>query len=83
MTLQLELPTEVLEALGSEPQREILEGVLLLLVQQERMTVAKAGSVLGLDRQEAIRWYTSHGFTYPNYSLDDFVQNDLAYAEQD
>ncbi len=81
MTLQLELPTEVLEALGSEPQREILEGVLLLLVQQERMTVAKAGSVLGLGRQEAIRWYTSHGLEYPNYSLDDFVQNDLAYAE--
>ena len=81
MTLHLELPTEVLEALGSEPQREILEGVLLLLVQQERMTVAKAGSVLGLDHQEAIRWYTSHGFNYPNYSLDDFIQNDLAYAE--
>ena len=80
MTLQLELPTEVLAALGSEPQREILESVLLLLVQQERMTVAKAGSVLGVARQGAIHWYISHGFKYPNYSLDDFVQNDLTYA---
>ncbi|HEX7021219.1 MAG TPA: hypothetical protein VF171_00070 [Trueperaceae bacterium] len=33
------------------------------------MTVAKAGSILGMDRMSAIRWYTSLGFDYPN--LDD------------
>jgi predicted HTH domain antitoxin len=83
MTLQLELPDEVLGLLGNEPQREVLESVLLHLIQEERMTVAKAGEILGLDRLEAIRWYTSHGYTYPNYDLDEFKTHDLSYAEQD
>ena len=83
MTLQLELPDEVLTLLGNEPQREVLESVLLHLIQEERITVAKAGEILGLDRMEAIEWYTSHGYHYPNYSVDDFIANDLSYAEQD
>lgn len=83
MTLQLELPDEVLSLLGDEPQREALEGVLLHLVQQQQLTVAKAGQLLGLERREAIIWYTSHGYHYPNYTEEDFTRNDLAHAEQD
>ena len=82
MTLQLDLPDEVLALLGDEPQREALEGVLLHLVQKQHLTVAKAGSLLGLDRREAVAWYTSHGYPYPNYSVDDFLKHDLAHADQ-
>ena len=82
MTLQLDLPDEVLSLLGDEPQQEALEGVLLHLIQQQQLTVAKAGSLLGLDRREAIAWYTSRGYHYPNYSAQDFLKHDLAYAEQ-
>jgi len=83
MTPQLELPDEVLTLLGNEPQREVLESVLLHFIQEERMTVAKAGEILGLDRIAAIQWYTSHGYTYPNYRVDEFIAHDLSYAEQD
>lgn len=83
MTLQLDLPDGVMTLLGDEPQREALEGVLLHLVQQKQLSVAKAGSLLGLGGSEAIRWYTSHGYAYPNYTIDEFIEHDLAYAEQD
>ncbi len=82
MTLHLELPDEVLALLGNEPQQEVLKSVLLHLIQEKRMTVAKAGEILGLGRMEAIRWYTSHGYPYPNYDVDDFRMHDLSYAEQ-
>ena len=82
MTLQLDLPDEVLTLLGDEPQQEALEGVLLHLVQRQQLTVAKAGSLLGLDRREAINWYTSHGYHYPNYSVEDFLKHDLVHADQ-
>lgn len=66
MTLQVDLPKEVLSALGPEPQQEVLQSVLLYLVQQNKMTVARAGSILGMDRLSSIRWYTSQGFYYPD-----------------
>lgn len=71
MNLHLELPAEVVEA---------LEGVLLLLVSKGRMSVARAGEILGLEgRLSAIRWYTGHGLPYPDLSEEDFA-DDLGYA---
>ncbi len=67
MTFSFDLPPEVTEAFGDELGRKALEGLLLQLVQDERMSVAKAGSLLGLGRIEAIRWYTSFGFHFPNW----------------
>lgn len=80
MDTKITLPDEVLEALGSEPEREVLEGTLLFLVSEGRISVARAGEMLGLEgRLAAIRWYTGHGLPYPNLSEEDF-NDDLEYA---
>jgi predicted HTH domain antitoxin len=80
MNLKVELPAEVVEALGPEPEREVLEGVLLLLVSEGKMSVARAGEILGLEsRISAIRWYTRHGLPYPDLSEEDLT-DDLKYA---
>jgi predicted HTH domain antitoxin len=80
MDMKLTLPDEVLKALGPEPEREVLEGVLLLLVSEGRMSVARAGEILGLEgRISAIRWYTGHGLPYPDLSEEDLA-DDLKYA---
>ena len=80
MDMRVELPAEVVEALGPEPEREVLEGVLLLLVSEEKMSVARAGEILGLKgRVSAIRWYTGHGLPYPDLSEEGFA-DDLEYA---
>ena len=74
MSVNLQLPDEVIEALGPEPEREALEAILLFLVSEDRMSVARAGEILRLDRLSAIRWYTSHGFYYPDFSDEDVVE---------
>lgn len=80
MDMRLTLPDEVLEALGAEPEREVLEGVLLLLVSEGKMSVARAGEILGLgSRHAAVRWYTGHGLPYPDLSDEDLA-DDLNYA---
>ena len=80
MDMKLTLPDEVLEALGPQPEREVLEGVLLLLVSEGKMSVARAGEILGLEgRVSAIRWYTRHGLPYPDLSEEDFA-DDIKYA---
>ena len=80
MDMRVELPAEVVEALGPEPKREVLEGVLLLLVSEGKMSVVRAGEILGLKgRVSAIRWYTGHGLPYPDLSEEDFA-DDLKYA---
>ena len=80
MDMRVELPAEVVEALGPKPEREVLEGVLLLLVSEGKMSVARAGEILGLKgRVSAIRWYTGHGLPYPDLSEEDFA-DDLKYA---
>ncbi len=63
--MKLELPAEVIDTLGPEPERKVLEAVLLFLVAKDRVSVAYAGEVLGLDRLSAVRWYTGHGFLLP------------------
>lgn len=57
MDVRITLPDEVLKALGSDPEREALEGVLLLLVGEGRMGLDRAGAALGMGREEAARWY--------------------------
>lgn len=78
---ELRVPEEVLAALGDEPEREALEALLLHLVRADRVSVAWAGKKLGLDRQEAIRWYTSHGYPFPEYTERD-LEEDARYAER-
>ncbi len=57
MDVKLTLPDEMLEALGSDPEREALEG-LLLLVGEGRLSLERAGEVLGLeDHEQAEHWY--------------------------
>lgn len=79
MTLTLDLPKELAEVLSSRPEREVLEAVALSLVVRGRITVGRAGEILGMDRLEAVRWYTGHGLTYPNLSEDD-VNEEVSYA---
>ena len=81
MSTNLELPEEVIEALGPEPERATLEAVLLFLVSEDRMSVARAGEILDLDRMSAIRWYTSHGFYYPDLSEED-LDEELRHARK-
>lgn len=57
MDMKLTLPDEVAEKLGDEPEREVLEGVLLLLVGERKLSLERAGAVLGFDGEESARWY--------------------------
>ena len=58
----------------------MIEGILLLLVSEGKMSVARAGEILGLrGRISAIRWYTGHGLPYPDLSQEDAV-DDFKYA---
>jgi hypothetical protein len=81
MSMNLELPEEVVEALGPEPERTALEAVLLFLISEDKTSVARAGEILGLDRISAIRWYTSHGFYYPDLSEED-LDEELRHARK-
>ena len=81
MDVRVELPAEVVEALGPEPERAALEAVLLFLISEDKMSVARAGEILGLDRMSAIRWYTSHGFYYPDLSEEDLAE-ELRHARK-
>lgn len=80
MTLNVTLPDEVMEALGAEPERQVLESVLLRLIRQDKMTVARAGELLGLGRLGAVRWYTEQGFYYPDLD-DDELDREFGHAK--
>lgn len=80
-TLELKLPEEVVEVLGEEPERQALEALLLYLIRTGRVSVAWAGNVLGLGRQESIRWYTSHGYHFPDITPEE-LDEELRYAER-
>ncbi len=72
MDLNLRLPDEVVEALGPDPEREALEGVLLLLVGEGRMPLERAGVILGFgDREEAARWYAERALPRPKPDAGD------------
>jgi predicted RNA polymerase sigma factor len=78
---ELRVPEEVMAVLGDDPEQEALEALLLHLIRTNRASVAWAGRILGLDRQEAIRWYTSHGYPYPDISPEEFDEQ-LGRAER-
>lgn len=82
MTIKLDLPQEVVEVLGEKPERQALEAILLFLIRDGKMSVARAGKVLGLHRQESVRWYTSHGFYYPDLDTEE-LEAELRYAARD
>lgn len=67
--------------MGPEPERSALEAVLLFLVSEDKMSVARAGEILCLDRISAINWYTSHGFYYPDLSEKDLAE-ELRHARK-
>ena len=78
---ELRVPEEVVAALGDDPEREALEALLLHLIHTDKVSVAWAGERLGLDRREAIRWYTSRGYSFPDYAEED-LEEDARYAER-
>lgn len=80
MDVKITLPDEVLEALGEDPERETLEALLLHLVSREKISVGRAGELLGLDKMAAIRWYTGWGHRYPDLTEDD-LEDDFRFAE--
>ena len=80
MPVTLELPPEVVAAFGDNLEKTTLELLLLQLIQAEKMSVAKAGSLLGLNRLDAIRWYTSHGHAFPNWDEEEW-QRELEAAK--
>jgi predicted HTH domain antitoxin len=89
MDVRITLPDEVLEALGPNPEREALEGVLLLLVGEGRVSLERAADVLGMSREEAARWYAERVLSrsgtadsFPedaerHVQLEDLTQEDL------
>jgi hypothetical protein len=81
MPVTLELPPEVIAAFGDDLEKTTLELLLLQLIQDEKMSVAKAGSLLGLGRLEAIRWYISHGNYFPNWDEEEW-QHELEAIER-
>ena len=81
MSPKIELPEEVVALLGSDPERDVLEASLLHLIRTDRVSVAWAGEKLGLDRQEAIRWYTSHGYPYPDITPEE-LDEEIRHAER-
>lgn len=70
--MKLTLPAEVMEALGPDPKREALEGVLLLLVGEGRLSLERAGEALGFgDPEEAARWYAERVRARPELEAGD------------
>jgi hypothetical protein len=53
----------------------------LSLISEGKISVARAGEALGLDRMLAVPWYTSHGFYYPDLSQDDLAE-ELRHARK-
>jgi len=41
--MNLEFPEEIVEALGPEPERAALEAVLLFLIYEDKISVARGG----------------------------------------
>lgn len=64
MNVQLELPADLEAALHPNPERHVLESVLLQMIRRNVISVARAGEILSLNRAEAIIRYTSEGFAY-------------------
>lgn len=81
MDVRITLPDEMIEALGDDPEREALEALLLHLVRRERISVGRAGELLGLDKRAAISWYVGWGHRYPDLAEED-LEDDFRFAEE-
>lgn len=81
MSINSQLPEELIEVLGPEPEREALEAVLLFLVSEGEISVVRAGEIPGLDRLAAICRYTSRGFYYPDLPEEDLAE-ELRHARK-
>ncbi len=82
MDLNLRLPDEVAEALGPDPEREALEGVLLLLVGEGRIPLERAGGILGFGgHEEAARWYAERTSSRPDFGADDSGEIEIVHLE--
>lgn len=75
------VPRVIVELLGDDPERETLEALLLHLIREERISVGRAGEILGLDKRSAIEWYTAHGHRYPDLTKED-LEDDFRFAER-
>lgn len=94
MDVRLTLPDEILEALGPDPEREALEGLLLLLVGEGRLSLKRAGEILGLEnREKAEIWYAERissrsdlsdgpGLAEDPVHLEDLTQEDLDSSDR-
>jgi hypothetical protein len=81
--IKLTLPEEVLKALGPDPEREALEGVLLLLVGEGRLSLERAGEVLGFGNgDEARRWYVERARSQPEEVIEEPVFLESLTQEQ-
>ncbi|MBV9280337.1 MAG: hypothetical protein JOZ41_09685 [Chloroflexi bacterium] len=76
MRIQVDLPDELAKLLDPNPSRAVCEAVLLQLAHDGRISVGRAGPLLGLDVGDSIRWYTSHGYPYPSMTPAE-LQRDL------
>ncbi len=73
MNVQLELPIELEALLSPDPERSVLESVLLRLIRLEHISVARAGEILGLTRTETLQWYSSQGYPFPELTVEDWA----------
>jgi hypothetical protein len=83
--VELHIPEDIARILGKNPDRAALEAILLHLIRSGRVSVAWAGSRLGLDRWQSIEWYTSHGYPYPDYTeveLEEDLQHASSFSRQ-
>ena len=64
------IPEEVADYLGDNYERKLLEPVLEQMVLRQRLSVARAGEILGLDRWESAQRWTDRGHGYPNFSQE-------------
>ena len=73
MNVQLELPIELEALLSPDPERSVLESVLLRLIRLEHISVARAGEILKLNRTESLEWYSSQGYPFPELTDADWA----------
>ncbi len=71
-----------MDALGRDPEREVLEGVLLLLISEGRISLDRAGEILGFgDSEEATRWYAERALPRPKPEAGDPETEEPVFVE--
>ncbi len=78
MPLTVALPDDVARLLDRNADRQVLEAVLVQLYRGGKLGSGAVGRLLGMTREEAIRWLGQQGAAYFDASpaeLDDDVKN--------